>query len=125
MATARDIVSRAMIKANVVALGQPMTADEGAHGIDALNSMIQAWKLRGVDVGHTDLELDDQFALPPEFVEGTVYMLASTISPDFLRPPAFDADRWFRSIQAAYAHVEPVKMPNPLLRPPSRGRWTL
>ena len=103
MTLTSEIVTRAARKIGVVASDEAMTADEIANGVIALNMMMHAWKLRGVDVEHVDLAATDTFSLDPEFEEGTVYLLASRMSPDYEIPPAFDADDWFRTIQAAYA----------------------
>ena len=72
--------------------------------------MLFAWKLAGVDTTHAELTLADDFPLPPEYNEGTVYLLASRIAPNYSMPANFDADDWFRKMQAAYLVIEPVRM---------------
>ena len=67
-----------------------------------------------------DVTLNDEFPLGSEFLEGTIFLLASRISPDFILPASFDADDWFRGIQAAYATIPTLTVPDALLRPPSR-----
>ena len=110
MTTALDIATRAYRKLGIAGTGDTLTADELAEGIDALNAMMHGWKLAGVDIEHTDLSSDDTFPLGPEFAEGTVYLLASRISPDFTTPASFDADDWFRKFQAAYMAIDTVNM---------------
>jgi hypothetical protein len=110
MTTALDIATRAYRKLGISGTGDTLTAEELAEGIDALNAMMHAWKLAGVDIEHTDLAADDDFPIGPEFVEGTVYLLASRLSPDFTTPAAFDADDWFRKFQAAYMTIDTVSM---------------
>lgn len=110
MTTALDIATRAYRKLGISGTGETLTAEELAEGIAALNDMMHAWKLAGVDIEHTDLASDDTFPLGPEFVEGTVYLLASRISPDFTVPANFDADDWFRKFQAAYMTIDTVPM---------------
>ena len=117
------IVTRAFRKIGVGAEGETLTADQSADGITALNMMMHGWKLRGVDLEHTDLALTDTFSLTSEFEEGTVYMLASRLSPDYSIPPDFDADDWFRGIQAVYAPTRVVTMPKGILRTPTGRRW--
>lgn len=119
MTLTSDIVTRAARKIGVVASDEAMTADEIANGVIALNMMMHAWKLRGVDVEHVDLAATDTFSLDPEFEEGTVYLLASRMSPDYEIPPAFDADDWFRTIQAAYAPARVMTIPRLLLTLPT------
>lgn len=120
MPTMRDIVTRAYRKIGAVATDEPMTADQGETGNDALNAMIFGWKLRGVDTEHTAKALNDAFPLGPEFEEGTVYLLASRLAPDYALPASFDADDWFRTFQAAYVTVPTATIPRALLRTPSQ-----
>lgn len=120
MATANDIVTRALRKAAISAIDEAPSADDAANGLEALNMMLAAWKLRGVDTSHTALSGSDTFPLADEFEEGTVYLLAERLSPDYMRPRTFDADDWFRAIQAAYMTVEEVTLPTAISRMPSQ-----
>ena len=120
MATARDICNRGLRKARVVGHGDDPAAENAAAALEDLNMMLAAWKLAGVDITHTELGFNDTFPLAAEFEEGTVYMLASRIAPDFAFPLGFDADDFFRKIQAAYMTIAKVTMPAPLKRMPSQ-----
>src|SRR6056297_3054552 len=120
MATMQDLVTRAYRKLGVGGLGEEINAEQSAEGIDALNSMLHEWKLSGVDITHSDLTMADAFPLGPEYKDGTVYMLAARLSPDFEAPQNFDADDFFRKIQAAYFTVDPVTFDAALTQPPSR-----
>ncbi|MCI5040029.1 MAG: hypothetical protein MRY81_10125 [Donghicola eburneus] len=122
MTTVRDIVSRALRKARVLEHGGVAENDNLVEGLADLNMMMAAWKLSAVDVGHTTLDANSTFPLNPEFEEGTVYMLAARISTDFAYPVGFDADDFFRSIQASYATVGEVTMPSLLLKTSSQIR---
>lgn len=122
MSTVLEIVTRAFRKLDVSGVGDVLQADEIAEGVDALNGMMHAWKLRSVDLEHTDLAAEDDFSLGPEFEEGTIYLLAERLSPNYSRPRTFDADEWFRSIQAVYARDRAVVIPSALLRMPSQRR---
>lgn len=123
MATMLDIVERAYRKIRVTGDGDPLEAVSAAEGITALNDMLHEWKTRGVDLAYADLKLTDVFPLEPQFREGTVYMLASRLAPEYARPREFDADDFFRNIQSAYMVIEPVTMPNGLVRTPSSRDW--
>lgn len=123
MANMLDIVTRAFRKIGVTAKDEVLDASDSAHGIEALNAMMHAWKLRGVDTEHVTLDLSDPFPLAPEFEEGTVYLLASRISPDYEVPQSFDADDWFRAFQAAYIVIPVATIPRALLRTPSQRRY--
>jgi len=123
MTLTSTIVTRAFRKIGVGAEGESLTADQAEDGVTALNMMMHGWKLRAVDLTHTDLAATDDFSLASEFEEGVVYMLASRLSPDYSIPPDFDADDWFRGIQAAYAPARVVTIPAALLRTPTGRRW--
>lgn len=112
MTTASDIVTRALRKIGVKSSDEDASSEVMTEGLEALNAMMHGWKLQGVDLSHTDLALTDTFSLDPEYEEGTVYLLASRLSPDYTRPQAFDADAWFRGFQAAYASIDEVSMPS-------------
>lgn len=120
MTTARDIVQAAYRKISVAASGQAIADDEAGEGIFALNLMMHSFKARNADILHSDLGLNDNIALPVQFHEGLVYMLAERLSPDYERPQSFDADQWFRELQAAYGTIPTLTIPAAVLRPPSR-----
>lgn len=120
MTTVREIVSRAFRKVNIGGVGEGLPAEYADEGLDALNMMLAEWKLRGVDISHTALTLDDDFPLAAEFELGTVNLLAVEISPNFSIPQSFDVDAFFRAIQAAYLSIDEVDMPNALIKVPSR-----
>jgi len=119
MATARDIVERAYRKIALKAEDEAITGDMLEHGIETLNSMIFGWELFGVDTEHTALASTDTLPLAARFEEGTVYQLASRLSPDFL-VPAPDADMFFRALQAAYMVIEESTINSAIIRVPSR-----
>ena len=123
MATVQDIVTAAYRKVGLVAEDVDMSAAMLANGVDAFNRMLHGWKLRGVDVTHTDVAAGDAFPLDDEYQEGTVYVLAARISPDYTVPANFDADDWFRTIQAAYVEIDALTVPSTLLRTPSQKRY--
>ena len=120
--TTRDIVERAFRKIGVVATDEPMTADQAAVGLDALNMMMHGWKAQGVDISHADLALADIFTLLPEFHEGAVYQLGQRLAPDF-SAAGVDGDAFLRMLQARYFTVPDSTIPLPLLRTSSQRRW--
>lgn len=120
MTTVRDIITRAYRKIGVVAMGEAVPADEMQHGVDVFNDMLWGWKPRGVDIQHEGLDASDDFALDRQFHEGAVYVLASRLSPDFSAPQGFDADDWFRALQAAFIVIDKVNFPETLTYLPSR-----
>lgn len=120
MAKIRDIATRALRKIGVVAEDEAANADQIANAVDAYNMMVHAWKLRDVDLSHVDQGASDTFALGNEYQEGAVYLLASNLSGDYVIPPSFDADRWFRSIQNANITIEDAALDRALYLTPVR-----
>lgn len=108
MATVADIIARAYRKIGVTPLGETITAAEADEGLSAFNEMLSAWKLAGVNLTYSDLGMADTFPLANEYREGTIYMLAGRLAPEFMVPQGFDADDFFRRIQAAYATAPAV-----------------
>lgn len=125
MTTAQTIVERAFRKIGVKAEDEALTADQLTHGLDMLNTMLHGWELWGIDINHVDLTANDTFPLLPKFEEGTVYMLAERMFPDYSVPPSFIADDFLRRIQAAYMVIAESAMPRTILRTPSQRRTDL
>lgn len=121
MTTCRDIVEDAFRTIGVVADDEPMTASQAENGIVALNRMMHAWLLDGIDVGHQDLELADTFTLEPQFEEGTVYLLAERLAPKYSAPVEFSPSEFKRRLSAAYLIVPTSKFDRTLYR--RRGYW--
>ena len=111
MTTARDIIQQAYRKIGVVAADEAMTADQADNGLTALNNMLHGWAIFGVDVLHSDLQMDGEFPLLPRFREGTVYMLAARIAPEY--GMAMDEGEFMRGLQAQYMRI-PTMNPAPL-----------
>ena len=120
MATVSDIVTRAYRKIGVAAEDEDLTTEQMTNGVAAYNDMTHAFKLRGVDLSHTDQVSTDTFSFGDEYREGFVYLLAERLSPDYVRPASFDADDWFRDFQSANTTISTVTLPTALTRMPSR-----
>ena len=121
--TVRDIIDGAYRKIGIVGESEPMTADQAALGLTAYNAMLHGWKLQGIDVEHVDATLDEPFGLAPQFRNGTIFLLARELAPDFLVQPTFNADDFLRGIQAAYSKVTELETPLTLRTLPSLRRW--
>lgn len=122
MTTVRDIVERAYRKIGVVAHDEPMSAEFADGGLDAFNEMLSAWALDGITLSpaFTDAALADTFPLADQYREGTIYLLAERLAPEYSRPRTFDADGFFRKIQASYTVVPTTTVNSALLRTPSQ-----
>ncbi|MGB0854387.1 MAG: packaged DNA stabilization gp4 family protein [Pikeienuella sp.] len=119
MTTVSEIVTAAYRKLNIASEDEDLAGETLSRGVEEFNRMIHGWKLRGVDTGHTTQVAGDTFPLASEYEEGAVYVLASRISPAYEAPANFDADDWFRAIQAAYAEIDEVDFDLAVQRPPS------
>lgn len=90
MATARDIITRALKRLRVLASGETPTSDEAADCLDALNDMLSAWAINGIDLAHLPLTLNDTLDVPDDHVEPITLNLArragglfgASLSPD-------------------------------------------
>jgi hypothetical protein len=122
MTTALEIVERAFRKINVKAEDEGLTADQIAHGLQTLNSMMHGWELWGILTTHVDMAVDTVFPLAAKFEEGTMYCLAMRLAPDYVAPVGFNADDFLRRIQAAYIIIPEAAIPKALLRTPSQRR---
>lgn len=120
MATVRDVISAALRKIGIVASGEEADADAAAEALFAFNAMFHGFKAHGVDLTYSDKTLSDDFPIGAHHIEGAVYLLASRLSPDYLVPAQFDADGWWRMLQAEYATVPTLTIPAAILRVPSR-----
>lgn len=122
MTTTLDIINRAFRKIGIKAEDEALTADQVAHGLETLNMMLHGWELWGIDINHVDLATGSTFPFLPKFEEGTVYLLAERLFPDYSVPATFSADDFLRRIQAAYMVIPEAVMPRALLTTPSQRR---
>jgi hypothetical protein len=123
MPTVRDIITRAHRKIRVTAPDEPMQAEFAAEALDNLNDMLHEWKLRGIDLNHGDMLMDDTFPLPDEYRAGVVHMLGMYMSPNYNRPPNFDADDFLRRIQADTLVIDDIEFEDALTELPSSRRY--
>ncbi len=123
MTTVLDVIERAHRKLGVSGQGEVLTAEMAAEGLDALNDLMAGWRLQGIDRVHRPIAATSElFPMAPEFVEGTVYLLASRLGPNYQVPPSFDPERFLRQLQTAFLVVGEVEMPAALARLPSSRR---
>ena len=80
MAKVLEIATKALQKIGVAASDESLTADEIVNAVDALNLMIHAFKLEGVNLSWVDQAAADTFALANEYHEGIIYLLAAFIT---------------------------------------------
>ena len=83
MPTARDVTARALRLAGYLAGGATASAEDAQSALDALNGMMHGLELEGVRLGHVDLTLDDEPALPASHIEALTWMLAARLVTEF------------------------------------------
>ena len=122
MATAGDIVNRALRIINIAGVGQAISAEEMQEGLAALRDMMASWELEGVRLGAfvgTDLTTTTTIPLPASHMDAIQALLAKRLSPEYGRAPdpilMERAGNGWAALQAAYLQV-PVCTVDPALR---------
>lgn len=83
MATARDIVTRALRRIGYLDAGNAAKSDDAASALATLNGMMHAWAGRGLTYTHTTLTINATFPLLDKHHEGVIAMLAVRLTDDF------------------------------------------
>lgn len=122
MSNVRQIIRGALLRLVVLDSNSEPTAEEARDTLAVLNRMLFAFKAKGVDLGHSTLNLSDDL-LNPEYEEGLVAMLAVRAAPEFgkaaddeTRALAIDGER---QIMADFMGSDLMEMDPGLLRMPS------
>lgn len=76
MATALDVITRALKRLRVISSGEVPTAEESADCLEALNDMLFEWRIDGIDLAHVALVLTDTIDVPDDHVQALVLNLA-------------------------------------------------
>jgi hypothetical protein len=119
MATASDIVTRALKLLAITAAGETPPAEDSADGLTALNRMMHGWKVsEGIDLGHSDVVLTDTITLPDDHLEAVEYNLAVRLSPIWQAPVppavAIEAMNGLTKLRALYTDAEEASLDNAL-----------
>ena len=120
MATAGDIVTRALQLAGVVPIGRTPGSKEATDGLNALNDMLAEWKADGIGIHVGTLATGDTLAAPDEHIRAIRYNLAvelaglygSSISPRI----EATAERGMAILNAAYLPEVPMTVDRALWR---------
>jgi hypothetical protein len=106
MATAHDVITRALRFAGVLASGETAASDDAADALTALNQMLAGWEMEGIRMGLPALALTDTLAIPDAHIEGVVMGLAMVLCQEYGRQPGpvllTRATRTRQALQAAY-----------------------
>jgi len=83
MATTREIIASALLLIGVIPSRAEVPNEEAADALRALNSMMFAWKRKGLTYEHTALTVGATFPLPERLHDGVVAMLAERLAPEY------------------------------------------
>jgi hypothetical protein len=115
MATARDVITRALRKRKV----SDPTAAELVDGLEDLNDMLAAWAIDGIDIQHVTLASGDTVDVPDNHILTLALSLAERLteygSP--LEPEdIMAAERGRTALRALYFSIGDLTSDNPLSR---------
>lgn len=114
MATANDIIRRAMRVARVLAVGQNPSAADTQDCLTIFNQMLYAWAHHGINLNLPTLTSSDTVDVPDDVLMGLSYNLAMLIAPEYERPidpvVAAIAMNEFNRLQRTYAYIPVVDL---------------
>lgn len=108
MTTARDIVTRALRKRRIIAVGVTPDAAEMADGISDLNDMLFAWRIDGIDIGHQTVAEADTLDVPDDHILPIVLSLAERMTDYGGQMDPADivaAEKGRDALRAQYFHI--------------------
>lgn len=118
MATALDVLTRALRLAGILDAIETPAAEDGQAALAAMNGLMAGLELQGVRLGHVPLALADTVNLPLSHIEMLMWLLASRLAIEFgvaMRPellPQIAAAE--QALRATYFQV-PEMAPDPAL----------
>lgn len=121
MATAHDIITRALRLIGAQAQGETPRADDAQDALLALNAMLQAWEGEGIRLGNAfPAALADTLNLSARELDAAAHGLAVRLAPEYgggASPLLLDtADRLRRQLQAIYVDRRPMRLDPALSR---------
>jgi hypothetical protein len=113
MATALDVIRRAMRIIGALEDGEVPTASQAADGLEALRAMLGDWEARGLRLGAVvDMTIGTATTIPVPIthLQAMAFNLAVVIAPEYGRAEALaavlpQAERAFTALRAQYAKV--------------------
>lgn len=120
MATAIDVITRALQKIKIYSAGEAPTADDADYCLSELNEMLFEWQNDGIDLGHVALELEDTLDVPDDHLQTVRLSLAEKLAGDFggelSGSDAAAAERGRSALRAIYFNIADLRSDNPLAR---------
>lgn len=83
MATANDVIRRAMRVAKILATGQTPSGEDYADGLSILNSMLAYWATDGIDLQCPVLGAATTLPVEEDKILGIVYSLSVLMAPEY------------------------------------------
>jgi hypothetical protein len=83
MSTNGDIIRNALDTLGVTGEGQPMSPEQGAHGLRMLNALMSSWEADGLIQHVPAASLAEEFAFSPDYDLGTAMSLAILLAPHY------------------------------------------
>lgn len=113
MATALDVIRRAMRLIGALQEGEVPNADQAGDGLTALQAMLGEWEARGVGLGalvDAQMVAADTLHVPVTHLNALALNLAVLLAPEYgasasLQAIAPQAERSFRALQAQYTRA--------------------
>lgn len=121
--TAADIVDRAFRRLGIRAEDEGLSADQAAHGLAVLNTLMFGLRLNGINYTHAGMRSGDPFPLNEEFAGPVITLLAFDLAPDYSTAANVDCDSALRLLQMNLPFpIDPLRSdPFLLRRSPSNG----
>lgn len=127
MATALDIVTRALRSLRVIQSGETPDSDDAADALTALNDMLFAWRIDGIDFNHVSLASSDTLDVPDDHLLTIRLSLAerlageygSSLSPEDIRA----AELGRAALRAQYLNLKEQSTDHPLSRSNLATDW--
>lgn len=110
MATALDVIRRAMRLIGALAEGEVPTAEQASDALASFQAMLGDWEARGVRLGavvDTTFGTADTIPVPPTHLQALAFNLAVVIAPEYGKADALQAvlpqaERAFDALVAQY-----------------------
>ena len=122
MATASQVINRALKRLRVIPSGGSPTSAETTDCLEVLNDMLAAWGINGIDLAHITLASGDTLDVPDDHIEPITLNLAkrlmglfgtaATLSPEDLKLAIVGEE----SVRAYHFTIADLTDENPLSR---------
>ncbi len=123
--TPRTIISQALRTIRITASEETPTAAELNDGLDTFNQMVNGFESQAINLGFSDLTLDEDLPLDKKFHEGVRFLLAVVLAPEYgveITPEiAIKAQSGMAFLQSHFAEIPILKMDKGLRN--RRSRW--